>query len=407
MNRLKQVKKHWFVLAAATSLCGASLGLVLNTIGLFIAPIANDLNVYLGSISLHVTIMFISLAVVSLFVPRLIDSIGYKPTLIIGVALTFLSTAPMGLTDNVFIYYLMGLVRGAGASMFAMVPITLLINNWFEERIGLALSIANAAAGLVGAIFSIVFSSIIESFGWRIAFLWKGIFIVLLCLPGILYPYSPDPKEEGLLAYGENEFESDSTSTLSKGVPRALSFRNIAFVSILLFALFHSIVLALTAHVPAFGESQGLSFQAAGFMMSASMVGNIFCKLLLGYLTDKIGVVKATATILLTNILALLLFIFSSQSSLLILGAFLFGSINSIGSITFSVLPKQYFGRRMANRIFPILNFVMNFGSALAITFIGYIYDFTGTYISILIFSVIINMVNMFLLSMSTKTPET
>ena len=52
-------------------------------------------------------------------------------------------------------------------SLFSIVPITIIINGWFEKKHGLATSIAFGFSGLGGTICSPILSSIISSFNWQ------------------------------------------------------------------------------------------------------------------------------------------------------------------------------------------------------------------------------------------------
>lgn len=90
-------------------------------------------------------------------------------------------------------------------SLFSIVPITMIINGWFEKKHGLATSIAFGFSGLGGTLCSPVLSSVISSFNWQMGYLLKAVILLLLCLPAVLYPFSMNAKDEGLLPYGYQE----------------------------------------------------------------------------------------------------------------------------------------------------------------------------------------------------------
>ena len=56
------------------------------------------------------------------------------------------------------------------------------------------------------------------------------------------------------------------------------------------------------------------------------MLGNVISKLVIGFMSDKIGPVKASITMIVINTLGVIL-LMSGLSSMIIVGAFLFGSI--------------------------------------------------------------------------------
>lgn len=404
MNNPARSRKHWLVLAIACCMSSASIGIILNTVGLFYVPVAEDLNILVGSFSFHATIVSLAIAVFSLFFPSLKERFGWKPTLTAGVITAFIGTAGMGLTNNLTVFYILGAFRGAGAALFGIVPMTILVNNWFEEKNGLALSIANAFAGIIGALFSPIITALINGQGWEMAFFWKGVLIVLFCLPAIFYSYSFRPEDDGYVPYGLDTFERSSGENLYATQTKHFSYVGIPFITIMIFAVLHAIVMGVTTHIPGIGESAGLTTQTAGIMVSSLMIGNIIAKLSMGQLSDTIGVVKSTTIMITINILAITVLIASSESAgMLILGAGLYGSVYAVSGVTFPVLSKEYFGRTVANRIFPIISFALNIGQAIAISAVGFIFDFTGSYMISLVSVLIFNVLNIGLMFWGVK----
>lgn len=180
--------KHWLVLIAACAMSASSFGISLNVIGVFYTPVAESLGVYRGTFAVHATLSSLALAIVTLYFSQLLNRFGWKPLLTFGVLLASLSTAAMAFTTQMWVFYILGTLRGLGAGLFAAVPVSLVINNWFEEKKGLAMSIAFGSSGITGAIFSPIFTSLIDSIGWESTFIIMGATIFLIALPAILIP---------------------------------------------------------------------------------------------------------------------------------------------------------------------------------------------------------------------------
>ena len=85
---------------------------------------------------------------------KLIRKYNYKKILLIGVLLSSVSTWMMSYSRSVYLFYILGILRGIGVGIGGMVPITVIITNWFDEKHGLATSLALSFSGLAGAIFS-------------------------------------------------------------------------------------------------------------------------------------------------------------------------------------------------------------------------------------------------------------
>ena len=115
-------------------------------------------------------------------------------------------------------------------------------------------------------------------------------------------------------------------------------------------------------------------------MLSASMIGNIISKLVIGFLSDRIGIMKASTIILIINGIASLLLITFTSFDALIVGAALFGSIFSIGAVGIALLTKEFFGTKRYSKVYPMVSFMTSISSAASLTLVGYIYDFTNSY---------------------------
>ncbi|MDZ7835213.1 MAG: hypothetical protein U5K84_07545 [Alkalibacterium sp.] len=112
MNQQAKSIKHWLVLAISCGMSASSIGLTMNVIGVFYTPVAQDLDVYVGTFAMHATLSSIALAVVSLFFTPLLYRFGWKKILITGVALASLSTIAMAFTTSMWGFYLLGIIRG-------------------------------------------------------------------------------------------------------------------------------------------------------------------------------------------------------------------------------------------------------------------------------------------------------
>lgn len=389
-------KKHWTVLAIVSFMFAAYAGIMNNVIGVFYSPVSESLGILRGSFALHHTITTLAVGLFSLVVPSVIHRFGWKLSLTVGVILAFIGTAGMAFSESLILFYLLGAIRGIGASFFGLVPMAMLINNWFVKKNGMAMSIASGFSGLIGMIFAPVFSTVIASLGWKLGFVSMGAAIVILALPAILFPYSLTPQEDGLVAYGETESESYSTNkTLSTNRDTNLKTAMVSLVAMIIFSLLHTNILGMNQHFSSYGESIGMSLQMSGYMLSAVMLGNVFFKLIIGPLSDRFGAITSTLIMNGVNVLGLFILITTEAHYATIFAAFLFGSVFSVGSVALPLLSNQFFGKKLTQRVFPILTLTASIGSAFSNTMVGYIFDFTGSYSSALLIAVAFQVINL------------
>ena len=104
------------------------------------------------------------------------------------------------------------------------------------------------------------------------------------------------------------------------------------------------------------------------------------------------------------NIISIVILLLAPSSTVLLIGSFLFGSVYSVGAVGFALLTKHFFGVENYSTVYPIISFATNFGGAFALSLVGYIYDFTGSYVYAFIIALTINVANLILLYIVVKS---
>ena len=83
---------------------------------------------------------------------------------IIGFALSY---ASYSLAQNAIHLYISSVFIGVFWLNSALIPVSMMITNWFAKKRGLAMSIAMAGIGVGGTIFSPIVTMLLEKYGWR------------------------------------------------------------------------------------------------------------------------------------------------------------------------------------------------------------------------------------------------
>jgi len=99
----------------------------------------------------------------------------------------------------------------------------------------------------------------------------------------------------------------------------------------------------------------------------------------------------------------MLLILSFQRTTVMIIAAFLFGTIYSFSTIMLPLLSNEFFGRTKSMRVYPIFSFIGTIGNAVSLTLIGYAYDFTGSYIIAIFIAIIFQVINFFLLYFGIK----
>lgn len=388
--------KHWMIVFFMCCLAASSIGLCTNAIGVFYTPVSKSLHVLKGTFAMHATLSTLITSLTSLKMSKLIRKYNYKKILLIGVLLSSVSTWMMSYSRSVYLFYILGILRGIGVGIGGMVPITVIITNWFDEKHGLATSLALSFSGLAGAIFSPLLSSWITCYGWQMTYRLMAICIFILVFPVLIVPWKINPQEENLLPYGYQE-RKDTIKIQDKKISLII----ISFLCMCLFTLLHTSITGISQHLSGIALSIHLSATSGAILMSLAMIGNISTKLLIGFLSDLLNPIKAVIIMILTNCLSLLLLflgVIHQEIMLLYIGSFMFGSIYSVGAIGIPMLTRYFFGNTNYAKNYSIIGFLTNVGSASSLTLIGYLFDFTKSYQMVFIIALCFHLINLILL---------
>lgn len=395
-------KKHWLVLTAIMLMCGSSIGLLVNSNGVFYTPMATDLGILRGTVSLHGTFVSMATAFASLTVSSVVDRFGWKKTLFFGVFCGFLGTFLMAFAKNILLIYVFGIIRGVGSAFYSMVPMTMIVNKWFQEKKGLAVGLSAGTSGVIGALAAPILASLIETNDWRFAFIIMSIFVVILALPILLIPYTYEPRDEGLLPYGFKKPEKSSKPLRQPSLENNRSTK-IVFAALMLIGFLNTTTVFTSQHFPGYGESVGLSPETASFMLSAAMIGNLSGKFAFGALSELIGTVKTSLGMFVISIISTLMLIFLIHPVTLIIGSLLFGFLFSIGGVALPLLSTEFFDPVTGVKVYARVNFIASMGAAISVTLVGFIYDFTGSFIPAFVMGLVFNVINIIAILVAQK----
>ena len=422
-------RRYASIVVLMCCMAAATIGVAQNTPGVFYAPVSEDLGVLTGTYSFFGTMQLLSIALMSLVVPRLLKTFGIKWMVLMSMFCMVVSTVVLAFATSIRIIFLCGALRGVGCALCANIPITIIINNWFQAKNGTATSIALSFSGLAGAVFSPVLTWSIGAFGWRIAYLVQAGILVACMLPPLVLPLHVSPQEEGLLPLGAEPGEEaprpQAAAKPAKAGPRIgvagksaasvapagavdvpFAFKSAAFVCFASFVFLHCLITGLAQHISGYAQSIGMTAGFGALLLSLSMVGNILSKLVIGMLTDKLGALRSSLVMLVANVLALALILIGARTAtrwMLVVGSSLYGSVYAVAAVGIALLTRRFFGDANYSKAYPTLSFISSVGCAVAIPAIGYVYDFTGAYDYAVIACLVIHVIDFVLIVRASR----
>lgn len=383
---MKKIKFHkaWVILIACCFMQAGGIGIIVSSSGIFLNPIAQDLNFGIGQLSLYMSIqglgMVAALPIAGNLLPKL--NIRY---LVSGAMVICAGTfALMSQFTQLWQWYLAGAIIGFCSGFVFIMPAPIMIGNWFKKKTGLAMGIVMSFSGVGGAIMNPIGISVISNGGWRNAYLILGIISAVLVVPFTLFVIKFKPEDANTTAYGSEDIEFNKNNEKNKqvtGISVKVAIKSFAFICVFIMAGLISFGSTYLQHLPGYASSIGFAAAIGGTMASAVMIGNIVGKLGLGLLNDKIGEKNSTITGLVIVMVSFILLLYSKGNVVIaIIGSFFYGFIMAMGSVSIPLIVRKVFGSKDYSAIFSYVSMGTSLIGSFGISIIGFMYDGFGSY---------------------------
>ena len=372
---------------------GINIGLIMSCAGIFYTPVSTDLGVSKGDFGLYMTFVYALSFLMLSVAGKMMDKYSARWLLTISTAAVGLVYLGMSQFNAVWQFYAAGAVIGIALSFLLYLSYPVLINRWFNTRVGFFIGLCSAASGIGGVLFNPFGGYLIEAYGWRTTYLIFGIIMLVVVAPllGLLLRDHPDDK--GLKPFGEKE---DAVEVPKTGMDYKTAIKTPVFFALLVFAFFMISVSTLNLFMPTYVTNLGFSVEQSAFVASAIMLGVTIGKVALGYINNKsslMGVFVSTGL----GILGFVFLLMGKEGmALMTLGGFLFGWAYAGVTVETALLVRTVFGTKDYSQIFSNISIALALGGAVMAGGWGYIADFLDfkfmliTGIVLLIFSVMI-----------------
>jgi MFS family permease len=373
----------WWIVLVSFIVHFLTLGIVFYTFGVFLKPLAEFFKWSRTEVSLAHSLQVVVVALIVPLVGRLTDRFGSKKVLIPGAAFLGAGYIILHWLTALWQFYLIYIIMGLGYAAFGFIPLATLINNWFQKRKGLAMSISVVGIGLGGFLMAPFSNYLISSLGWRSAYLILGLLFCLVGLPLVLLLVRNRPSEMGLLPYGEKAVGLPETTAAANpgGLTLAEALGTLRFW-LFTFAFGVAVLgnVGALVHMVPYATDKGFSSQTAASALGLMTGFSIFARLGYGYLADRFEI----------RYLIMISFLFIASGMVILMAAnsvymlYTFSLVFALGIggiiVLLNLVPVKSFGQAHYAEILSYLHVALTVGAALGPPATGYIFDVTGDY---------------------------
>ncbi len=414
-NTNKEGRFHyaWVILIVATLVLGVYVPIVNSLSNTWQLAVTSDLGFSRTKFSFNTTItqavgIFLG-PVVSYFLTKYDFKRIWRITALIFAGAVF----GYSMAQNEYHFYILAFFVGFAYITTAQIPMTMLINNWFNEKRGLATSIAVSGISAGGALLSPMISALIKNFGWRSSYrIYSLIILVIAVLAGYFFIHLK-PENLGLKPYGyrpeDNNEDNDDTSkdhkemhldkvnevaaqakieteaskekmkSLNVGLSISASLTTVFFISLLLGSVMNGLSNGATLQFPpALQDAAGVG--TAGKVVALYLLLGVFGKLLIGRIADKYGISIALALSSAALALSFVCMLFADKTWGAWAVAVVFGLGLAIGTVVPPLITSTIFDKNMYGEAYGFVQSAMQVGAAFGPLLVSVIYDYSGTY---------------------------
>lgn len=376
----------WWIVAGGVLMTATMIPPVVALFNKFQLQVVDQLNISRSAFTLGNTILQGLGIFLSPFISKKLAKGNMHLIQSVGVLVFALAYGSYSFSTNIIHFYLLSFVLGVTYLTSTVIPISMMVTNWFQKKRGLAMSIAMTGIGLGGAVLSPLVTWILENdnLGWRVGYRVLALIMLVIALPVSVFVMRKSPEDKGLKPYGAEEEGVAGTGAklVDTGVKMSVhaSFSKLFFILILIGMLANGIVNsgALGQFPPALETMHSAQLQAT-IISLYSFVG-IFGKLILGWINDKFGVVISSIFGCGFFALAFVFMLMGSNPSMLYIMAICFGLGMPVGNVSPPLVVSAVYGSEKYGEAYGITNSVMQLGMSLGSLMVALIYDTTKNY---------------------------
>lgn len=281
---MKKPHYGWAVCIACLFLFLCNMGLCSNILTIYL-PFIEDRGIpdSMGSaiLSVRCAFSFLTTFFVGIYYQKFSLRRGILLCSTVGVLFPLVFCAAVNAPA---LYYLGAALAGIAYGAGCIYPVSLLLNNWFHARRGLAIGISAAGSGIATMLFSPLLSSVAERHSLSAAFLLHASFMAVAAV-AVYLVVRDTPEEMGLHPYGETAQQAEE----EKVQPAFAPPRHMLWMLALMMLLTGGAGLAFSGHLAVLMRTEGYAPAFAASMVSLFGMVLVVSKLFTGAIADRIG----------------------------------------------------------------------------------------------------------------------
>lgn len=349
-----------------------------------------------GAFSLFIVIQ----SIVGPFAGAMVDRLGPRVVILSGSLLMGTGLALSSTIHTWWQFYLFfGVITAMGLGTTGWIANTTIVQQWFQEKRGLAVGVISAGIGGGILICTPVAQHLINRVGWRTTYLIMACIVPLIngsmAIPFLKRPPHASPsrsaaRETPSTTFNDPWILNREWASRSWTVQEAMATKQFWFLTFSFFVTGISTQSILTHHV-AFFVDKGLEALTASYIVGMLGIVSMGSKILWGMMSDRkgrevtyfVGVFCAVC-----GLVSLIGYDFFAFPALPYCYAFFFGMGYAVTAVLPAIITADFFAGKSYGGIFGTSMVLNGLGGAFGAWLAGFIHDHLHSYLSVFIIMV-------------------
>ncbi len=391
MSKQGKIFYGWWIVLLLMVISGSAIALTVSTYMIYQNQVINVIGISPTQFSLSTTLIFLTSMLASPMVGRLIQQ-HTKPTLIVFLTGFCVTYAAFGYVSNLWLLYILAVLLGFFFTGLAYIPPGVLVNRWFIEKKGLAMSISLAGSAVLGVIFSKYITYCIQHYDYSIAYISIGAGLLISGLLMIVFLLKDSPESIGLKPLGSEQLSTEQAGAAPVNGGKNNALVHYSLKQLYATSFFWAMLLAqflagfvgggIVIQLPVYLQNT-FDLELATNLLVLNLVASVFAKILVGWVYDKLGLRSSTLIIVGSILMTCLLFIMISSPDMWLIGALaviIWSVGNCVGTVTTSVVASRTYGPQGYGEIYGTVMRFQTLGMATGVPAVAKLYAMSNSF---------------------------
>jgi MFS family permease len=361
---------RWVIVAAGAFMGCVAIGAIFS-LPVFLQPMSTATGWSRTTISLAMTIDFVTMGIAAFGWGMLMDRFGPRIVLLAGSSILGLGLvlASRAATVEQFQLFYGGLVGAGGGAIFA--PLMATVTGWFDRHRSLAVSLVSAGMGVAPMTVAPIAAVLVSKYDWRFSQLLIGLAVWVLLLPAAFLVRRAPGLVAGSAAGRAAEPQMSLRAALTS--PQFVVLASVYFLCCATHSgpLFHTVSYAISC---------GMTVTAAVSIYSVEGLAGLGGRIAFGLLGDRFGAKRTFVSGLLLQAAAVGCYMLVRQQFAFYSVAVVFGFAYAGIMPLYAVLVRENFPLPIIGSVVGAASMASSLGMALGPLAGGVIFDTYGTY---------------------------